>query len=287
MGKSSEARKRIDLRELDGMVESVSGYCQVSGQRDKNRIDPMEEMPKMFRRKTQAQTHLPSFPANQTLAKGRHRLVCTSRLCLAVADLPLPALATDQTRADALFRLRGFRSPHILPFNITILFSPLRALELIVRHDDEALRRNLAGDDLHTQRWIGLILEILVKRAHFGFVDFFVFGAVFYVSGCFDGGGDGENSRGGLGGEVDEAIIDKADAVVAGRLAGTVDIYFVFFPTALVGWDGGCRGGFGGSGRGGGRSSAVRRGAGGFLAVWSRTFLLADVVAPLANNFSR
>lgn len=106
-----------------------------------------------------------------------------------------------------------------------------------MRHDDEAVGGDFAREDAHAESGVGFVLEVLKEGADFCFVGFLGFGAEFAEGGFFDGGGDGDDCGGGDGGSVGEAIVEEADAVVAGGLVGAGDRDTIFLVIALVGRD--------------------------------------------------
>ena len=106
-----------------------------------------------------------------------------------------------------------------------------------MRHDDKLLRSHFARHDALAQAGVGFVLEVLEERADLGFVGFVCFGAVFREGGRFDGGGVGEDGRGADSRGVGEAVVDEANAVVAGGLVRAFDVDFVVFIVALVGRD--------------------------------------------------
>lgn len=98
--------------------------------------------------------------AVHTLAERRHRLIRTSRLRLRIADLLQLAPPTLQAITDTLLLLRNLRLLHVLLFQLRIHLALLLALELVVRHGGELLRRNLPGEDARPERTVGLVLEV-------------------------------------------------------------------------------------------------------------------------------
>ena len=149
-----------------------------------------------------------------------------------------------------------------------------------MRHDDEPLRTDFPAEDARPQFRVGFVLEVLIEGTDFRLVALVVFRAVFGEGGAFDRGGDGEHGRGGGGRVLAEAVVDEADTVVAGGLAGAGAVDAVFFPGAFGGGDGA----FGFVvGAAGGRGGAFGGGAVGVL-VGGAGFLFVDVVTPLFDD---
>lgn len=184
-------------------------------------------------------TYLPPIPAILTLAKRRHRLVRAPRLRLVVRHLLLLAFPAFETRADAPLRFRHLGVLHVfllvLPIQPLLLLTP----QILGRHCDESFGGYFIGVDPHAEGGVGFVLEVLEEGADFGFVRLACFGAELGEAGGFDRGGGGDDGRGGDGGGVREAVVEKADAAVAGRIVGAVNGDAVFLVVALVGGNGG------------------------------------------------
>lgn len=138
---------------------------------------------------------LPPIPAIHALAEGRHGLVGTPRLRLAVAHHLLPALAALELLGDALLDLGDHGLVQVLGLELLVLEAALVALHLVVGHDDEFLGGNVAGEDAFAQGGVGFGLEVLEEGAHFclvGVVD----AAGVAVGGGFDVARDGEDGFG-------------------------------------------------------------------------------------------
>lgn len=84
---------------------------------------------------------------------------------MCVADLLLLAATALQTLTDTLLLLRHLSLLHVLLLQLNLLLALLLALELIIGHDDELFRGDLAGQDAATKFSIGLVLEIGEKRS--------------------------------------------------------------------------------------------------------------------------
>lgn len=79
---------------------------------------------------------------------------------MCVADLLLLAATALQTLTDTLLLLRHLSLLHVLFLQLDLLLALLLALELIIGHDDELFRGDLAGQDAAAKFSVGFVLEI-------------------------------------------------------------------------------------------------------------------------------
>lgn len=198
-------------------------------------------------------THLPSIAAILALTKRRHRFVGAPRLRLVVGHFLLLAPAALETGADAAFGLGHLGVLHVFLLELLVLLLLLDALEVFVRHGDEAGGGDFAREDARAEGGVLFVLQILEEGADFGFVRGVVLGAKVLKGGGFDGGGDADDGVGSNVRGVGEAVVKEADAAVPSGLVGAVNGNTVFLVVSLVERDGRF-GGFLRCGRRGGRS---------------------------------
>ena len=103
----------------------------------------------------------PAISTIQTFAKGCHRFIGTSRLCLAVADLSLITLSTLQTRTHGLDFLSDHRFIHVLLCNSLFLGSLLFTFHLLVGEIDELFWCDFPSEDAVAKTGIGFVFQIL------------------------------------------------------------------------------------------------------------------------------